>query len=81
MVVSIIFKLKLGDLSSIIKKAASDKVLIPEEKIWNWFFQLCNSLKYIHLKKILHRDIKTQNIFLNKKGQVSNISYYISKYR
>jgi len=47
-----------------------EKKLIPESQIWTWFYQLCSSLKYIHLKKILHRDIKCQNIFLNKKGQV-----------
>ncbi len=57
-------------MSSIIKKHSQDKKTLKEEQIWNWLYQLCSALKYIHLKKILHRDIKTQNIFLTKKGEV-----------
>jgi len=67
-----------GDLSSIIKKHTQEKKLIPEEKIWKWFFQICSSLKYIHMKKILHRDLKTQNIFLTKKGQVIHLIHLIN---
>jgi NIMA (never in mitosis gene a)-related kinase len=28
------------------------------------------ALKHIHDKKTLHRDLKTQNIFMNKSGQI-----------
>ncbi|XP_062862399.1 serine/threonine-protein kinase Nek5-like isoform X2 [Trichomycterus rosablanca] len=37
-----------------------------EEQIMNWFVQICLGLKHIHDRKVLHRDIKTQNIFLTK---------------
>uniref|UniRef100_A0A8C4R4I0 non-specific serine/threonine protein kinase n=1 Tax=Eptatretus burgeri TaxID=7764 RepID=A0A8C4R4I0_EPTBU len=37
-----------------------------EEQVVHWLAQLCLALKYIHERKILHRDIKSQNIFLNK---------------
>ncbi|XP_063049184.1 serine/threonine-protein kinase Nek5-like [Engraulis encrasicolus] len=38
--------------------------LFTEDKILFWFVQICLGLKHIHDRKILHRDIKAQNIFL-----------------
>ncbi|XP_034738589.1 serine/threonine-protein kinase Nek1 isoform X3 [Etheostoma cragini] len=57
-----------GDL---FKKINSQKgVLFPEEQILDWFVQICLALKHVHDRKILHRDIKSQNIFLTKAGTV-----------
>ncbi|XP_056132296.1 serine/threonine-protein kinase Nek1 [Lampris incognitus] len=57
-----------GDL---FKKINSQKgVLFPEEQILNWFVQICLALKHVHDRKILHRDIKSQNIFLTKDGTI-----------
>ncbi|KAI4898149.1 hypothetical protein NFI96_023062, partial [Prochilodus magdalenae] len=42
----------------------------PEEQIVNWFVQICLGLKHIHDRKVLHRDIKAQNIFLTQEGKV-----------
>ena len=42
------------------------KRLFREDVIWNWFIQLCCAVKHIHDRKILHRDIKTANIFLHQ---------------
>ncbi|XP_043548082.1 serine/threonine-protein kinase Nek5-like isoform X1 [Chiloscyllium plagiosum] len=43
-------------------------VYFTEEQVLDWFVQICLGLKHIHDRKILHRDIKTQNIFLCNKG-------------
>ncbi|XP_038674084.1 serine/threonine-protein kinase Nek5-like isoform X1 [Scyliorhinus canicula] len=43
-------------------------VCFTEEQVLDWFVQICLGLKHIHDRKILHRDIKTQNIFLCNKG-------------
>ncbi|XP_035863370.1 serine/threonine-protein kinase Nek1 isoform X5 [Sander lucioperca] len=57
-----------GDL---FKKINSQKgVLFSEEQILDWFVQICLALKHVHDRKILHRDIKSQNIFLTKAGTV-----------
>ena len=31
---------------------------------------MCMAIKHVHDKKILHRDLKTQNIFLTSKGEI-----------
>ncbi|KAM6346570.1 serine/threonine-protein kinase Nek1 isoform 3-T5 [Podargus strigoides] len=57
-----------GDL---FKKINAQKgVFFSEDQILDWFVQICLALKHIHDRKILHRDIKSQNIFLTKDGTI-----------
>ena len=39
---------------------------MPEEEIANLFSQIVLPLQLVHSRQILHRDLKTQNIFLTK---------------
>ena len=48
----------------------SDWELLSESQILDWFVQTCLAMKYIHDRKILHRDLKTQNIFLTGRGEI-----------
>ncbi|XP_073433325.1 serine/threonine-protein kinase Nek1 isoform X2 [Dendrobates tinctorius] len=57
-----------GDLFKRIN--AQKGVLFSEDQILDWFVQLCLALKHVHDRKILHRDIKSQNIFLTKSGTI-----------
>ncbi|XP_051875709.1 serine/threonine-protein kinase Nek1 isoform X2 [Pristis pectinata] len=57
-----------GDLFKRIN--AQKGILFPEDQILDWFVQICLALKHVHDRKILHRDIKSQNIFLTKDGTV-----------
>lgn len=59
-----------GDLSNRIRSAKSKPYNFPEVQIRRWFLQMCLGLDYVHSNKILHRDLKTQNIFLTKSGDV-----------
>ncbi|GFH17605.1 protein kinase domain-containing protein, partial [Haematococcus lacustris] len=43
------------------------------------FVQIASSLQYIHSKRILHRDLKTQNIFLSKGNIIKLGDFGISK--
>ena len=59
-----------GDLCTFlnkIKKARKDENhFLDEDFVWKLFIQMSIGLFYIHSKKIIHRDIKTLNIFLTK---------------
>ncbi|XP_064198230.1 serine/threonine-protein kinase 3-like isoform X5 [Anguilla rostrata] len=58
-----------GDLSQEIKKQKDTGEYFPEDQILTWFVEICMAVEYVHEKNILHRDIKPQNIFLDKYGR------------
>ena len=55
-----------GDLCDYIQMYIQHKKKMSEKLIWKLFIQICLGLHYLHNHKILHRDIKTKNIFLNE---------------
>ncbi|XP_045652846.1 serine/threonine-protein kinase Nek3 isoform X2 [Ursus americanus] len=57
-----------GDLMQKIKHQKGK--LFPEDTILNWFTQMCLAVNHIHKKRVLHRDIKSKNIFLTQNGKV-----------
>ena len=59
-----------GDLNDFILRKKEENKLIEEEIIWNLFIKITIGLAHIHKMKILHRDLKTMNIFLKDEFQV-----------
>ena len=57
-----------GDLSGAISRRKKSRRPFTEDEVMNMFVQICLALKHVHAQKILHRDLKAQNIFLTKKG-------------
>jgi NIMA (never in mitosis gene a)-related kinase len=55
-----------GDLSTKISQCAKRKLLINEPTIWKYFCQTLLGLKALHSMKIIHRDIKSANLFLSE---------------
>merc|ERR550519_2418312 len=43
---------------------------VPEETFWKLFLPICLGLDYLHRNRILHRDFKTENIFLTAQEEV-----------
>ncbi|KAM4789421.1 serine/threonine-protein kinase Nek3 isoform 3-T4 [Cyanocitta cristata] len=57
-----------GDLMQKIKQQGGN--FFPEDTILHWFVQMCLAVKHIHDKRVLHRDIKSKNVFLTQSGKV-----------
>ncbi|KFQ32455.1 Serine/threonine-protein kinase Nek3, partial [Mesitornis unicolor] len=57
-----------GDLMQKIKHQRGK--LFSEDTILHWFVQMCLGVKHIHDKRVLHRDIKSKNIFLTQNGKI-----------
>jgi NIMA (never in mitosis gene a)-related kinase len=69
----------VGDLSVYIRNHKENNDLLQEELIMNLFIQLSQGLNYLHNNKIIHRDIKPQNIFINEEGVLKLADFGISK--
>ena len=68
-----------GDLSEKIKEKKNKNNNFTESEILDYFTQICLAIKHIHEKKIIHRDLKSGNIFLMKNGLVKLGDFGISK--
>ncbi|XP_063440957.1 serine/threonine-protein kinase Nek11-like isoform X4 [Mytilus trossulus] len=67
-----------GDLDAKINELAKSKKSLEEKTILDWFVQLVLAVHYMHTRRILHRDLKSRNIFL--KGNMVKIGDFgISK--
>ncbi len=55
-----------GDLASKIRECKEKKLRLPENVIIRFFHQLSSALYELHLKSVIHRDLKTANVFLSE---------------
>jgi NIMA (never in mitosis gene a)-related kinase len=72
-----------GDLAARIKYQKSDGggrgVLCSESQVLDWFCQLALAVDWLHSRRVLHRDIKTSNIFLTERQILKLGDFGISK--
>ena len=66
-----------GDLEQKIKEQKNKP--FTEAEILDYFTQICLALQHLHKKKIIHRDLKSGNVFLMKSGIVKLGDFGISK--
>ncbi|XP_039985867.1 serine/threonine-protein kinase Nek3 isoform X2 [Xiphias gladius] len=57
-----------GDLLQRIRQQKTTQFCVDD--ILRWFAQMCAGAKHIHDKRVLHRDLKSKNIFLTDRGTV-----------
>jgi len=72
-----------GDLNTQIKEIKQKKLFFEEKQIWSTLIQILEGLNYLHKSSIIHRDLKSANIFLTKDGIVKigdlNVSKILTK--
>ena len=72
-----------GDVFQKICSYQKRETYIKEKKIWYIFIQIVRGLKALHDRKILHRDMKSANIFLYRDMQAKlgdlNVSKIVKK--
>lgn len=65
-----------GDLAARIQGRSAS---LGEAAVLDYFVQICLAVKHIHDRKIVHRDLKSQNIFLKTTGEVKIGDFGIAK--
>jgi NIMA (never in mitosis gene a)-related kinase 1/4/5 len=53
--------------------------MIEESNIWSIFIETVRALSVLHSKNVLHRDLKSANVFMNKDGSVKLGDMNVSK--
>ncbi|KIY96566.1 NIMA (never in mitosis a)-related kinase, partial [Monoraphidium neglectum] len=68
-----------GDLATLMAK--NNGTPFPEATLKLWLCQMLLALEYLQVQKVLHRDIKTGNIFLTAAGDVQLGDFGLATYR
>ena len=55
-----------GDLQQYLKRRTRDRESVAEDDIWRIFLQIAAGLHYLHMQRVLHRDMKSANVFMCK---------------
>lgn len=68
-----------GDLYQKIVKHQKHGKFMDEAAIWKIFISMVQALKLLHSKNILHRDLKSANVFLSRNGRAKLGDMNVSK--
>ena len=68
-----------GDLNDKIKEKKHKNEIFSEKEILKYFYEILQGLYYLHKNRVLHRDLKTLNIFLTKDNHIKIGDFGVSK--
>ena len=82
-----------GSLARAVRAKSKAEARFTVQQITRWMSQLASALRHVHCKQVLHRDLKTANVFLSSRQDVKlgdfgrrtvashAISYHLISYR
>ncbi|KAG1669259.1 hypothetical protein FOA52_003296 [Chlamydomonas sp. UWO 241] len=59
-----------GNLSMVVKAYKAKTATLPEDMVWRYLIQSLLGLQHIHSKRIIHRDIKALNLFIDAQDNI-----------
>ena len=68
-----------GSLANYIEQHKRSRNLVAESDVWKFSVQLLAALHTIHCRRIVHRDIKPQNLFLGSDGSIKIGDFGVSR--
>eukprot|EP00928_Gymnodinium_smaydae_P025202 TRINITY_DN20151_c0_g1_i1.p1 TRINITY_DN20151_c0_g1~~TRINITY_DN20151_c0_g1_i1.p1 ORF type:complete len:518 (-),score=117.72 TRINITY_DN20151_c0_g1_i1:169-1629(-) len=68
-----------GDLQTRVAEARREKLPFSESRVLTWFTEAVLGLEFLHRRQILHRDLKSHNLFLSATGHLRIGDFGISK--
>lgn len=69
-----------GDLGAVIDHHKVLRTYVDEAEIWQYLVEACCGLKYLHDRRMLHRDLKPQNIMLTADRHVKIVDFGFTKH-
>jgi serine/threonine protein kinase len=59
-----------GDLQCLIRRHVQTGTFLSEDRLWKFLIQLSQGLQHAHSRRILHRDIKASNVFIDANDDI-----------
>lgn len=72
----LVFEYLDSDLKKTLEQTKSG---LPEKVAKNFLFQLLKAISYCHSRRILHRDLKLQNLLVNKDGTIKLADFGLAR--
>ena len=60
-------------------ESLNENVMLEPERIKSFLFQILEAIAYCHSKKIIHRDVKPQNLLLDQYGKIKLADFGLAR--